>query len=94
MPKSKTFAKKYPSIDYFVEEMGCIEIGDYEMIPSFVRAYHQGGTVYEGKSSYPNLDEALQDLEYGIKAYLEENHPLEYQKFSKYQEIISSINEI
>jgi hypothetical protein len=86
MPKSKTFAEKYPSIDYFVGEIGCIEIGDHEMIPSFVRAYHQGGTVYEGKSSYPNLDEALQDLE--------ENHPLEYQKFSKYQEIISSINEI
>jgi hypothetical protein len=94
MPKSETFAEKYPSIDYFVEEIGCIEIGDHEMIPSFVRAYNQGDTVYEGKSSYPNLDEALQDLEQGIKAYLEENYPLEYQKFSKYQDIITNIDEI
>jgi hypothetical protein len=77
MPKSKTFAEKYPSIDYFVGEMGCIEIGDNEMISSFVRAYDHGGTVYEGKSSYPNLDEAFQDLEQNIKAYLEGNHLLE-----------------
>ncbi len=46
------------------------------MISSFVRAYDHGGTVYEGKSSYPNLDEALQDLEQAIKSYLEENHLL------------------
>jgi hypothetical protein len=38
MPKPKTFATKYPSIDYFVEEMGWIEIGENEMISSFVRA--------------------------------------------------------
>jgi hypothetical protein len=77
MSKPKTFAAKYPSIDYFVEEMGCIEIGNHEIIPSFVRAYDHGGTVYEGKSRYPNLDEALQDLEQAIKTYLEENHLLE-----------------
>jgi hypothetical protein len=93
MSKPKTFAAKYPSIDYFVEEMGCIEIGNHEIIPSFVRASDHGGTVYEGKSSYPNLDEALQDLEQAIKTYLEENHLLEYQRFSKYQEIINDIDE-
>jgi hypothetical protein len=73
MPKSKIFEDQYPTIARFVEEMGCIEIGEHEMTPSFVRAYDMGGTVYEGKSSYPTLDEAFQDLEAGIKAYLEEN---------------------
>jgi hypothetical protein len=94
MPKSKTFAEKYPSIDYFVEEIGCIEIGDHEMISSFVRAYSHGGTVYEGKSSYPNLDAAFQDLERGIKAYINEHYAQEYQKFIKCQQILNNIDEI
>ena len=41
------------------------------MISSFVRAYDLGGTVYEGEDSYPSLEAALQDLETGIKAYLD-----------------------
>lgn len=73
MPKSKTFEQQYPTIHRFVEEIGWIEIGQHEMISSFVRAYDFGGTVYEGKDSYPSLEAALQDLEAGIKAYLEEH---------------------
>ncbi len=73
MPKSKIFEDQYPTIARFVEVQGCIEIGQHEMTPAFVRAYDMGGTVYEGKSSYPTLDAALKDLEAGIKAYLEEN---------------------
>lgn len=73
MPKSKTFEEQYPTIHRFVEEIGLSEIGQHEMISSFVRAYDFGGTVYEGKDSYPSLEAALQDLETGIKAYLEEN---------------------
>jgi hypothetical protein len=73
MPKSKTFEEQYPTIHRFVEEIGSIEIGQHEMISSFVRAYDFGGTVYEGKDSYPSLEAALQDLEAGIKAYLDEN---------------------
>ena len=73
MPKSKIFEDQYPTIARFVEALGCIEIGEHEMTPSFVRAYDMGGTVYEGKSSYPSLEAAFQDLEAGIKAYVEEN---------------------
>jgi hypothetical protein len=71
MPKSKTFEEKYPHLCRFVEEQGWIEIGQSEHIDSFVRAYDFGGTVYEGKASYPNMEAALQDLEVGIKAYIE-----------------------
>lgn len=68
MPNHKTFEERYPTIHRFVEE-----IGQDNVITSFVRAYDEGGTVYEGKSSYPSMDAALADLERGIQAYLEEN---------------------
>jgi hypothetical protein len=73
MPKSTAFESQYPIIHRFVEEMGWIEIGQDNMISAFVRAYDQGGTVYEGKDSYPSIEAALQDLEAGIEAYLDEN---------------------
>jgi hypothetical protein len=73
MPKSKAFEIQYPTIHRFVEEIGRIEIGQDEMISAFVRAYDQGGTVYEGQDTYPSMEAALQDLEAGIKAYLDEN---------------------
>lgn len=47
--------------------------GQHEMISAFVPAYDLGGTVDEGEDSYPSLEDALQDLEAGIKAYLDEN---------------------
>jgi hypothetical protein len=72
MPKLKTFEEQYPTIHRFVQEIGRIEIGQDEMISAFVRAYDLGGNVYEGKDSYPSLEAALQDLEAGIKAYLDE----------------------
>jgi hypothetical protein len=40
-------------------------------LSNFVRAYDFGGTVYEGDSDYPSLEAALDDLEQGIKAYLD-----------------------
>ncbi|HZG40192.1 MAG TPA: hypothetical protein VEZ50_16060 [Nodosilinea sp.] len=73
MPKPTLFAKQYPNIHRFVEEIGWIEVGQHEMISAFVRAYDLGGTVYEGEDSYPSLEAAFQDLEAGIKVYLDEN---------------------
>ena len=72
MPKSNSFEQQYPHINRFVEERGWIEIGESEYIDSFVRAYDYGGTVYEGKSSYPTIEAAFQDLEKHIKAYFED----------------------
>jgi hypothetical protein len=73
MPKSKLFEEKYPNLCRFVEEIGWIEIGESEYIDSFVRAYDNGGTVYEGKASYSSMEAALQDLDVHIKAYMDEN---------------------
>ena len=67
------FEEEYPIIHYFVETTGWIEIGLHEILSAFVRAYDEGGTVYEGKDSYSSMAEALQDLNAGIQAYLDEN---------------------
>ena len=72
MPKANSFEQQYPYLNRFVEEQGWIEIGDSEYINSFVRAYDLGGTVYHGKSSYPSMEAAFQDLEKHIKAYFED----------------------
>jgi hypothetical protein len=68
-----TFEQQYPNIDRFTREIGRIEIGQHEMTSAFVLAFDLGGTIYEGKDSYPTMQAALQDLDQGIKAYLEEN---------------------
>lgn len=73
MPKTKLFKEKYPNLCRFVEEIGWIEIGESDRIDSFVRAYDLGGTVYEGKASTSCMEAALQDLDAGIKAYMDEN---------------------
>jgi hypothetical protein len=67
-----TFEQQYPNIDRFTREIGWIEIGQDEVLSGFVRAIDLSGLVYEGKDSYPTMQAALQDLDQGIKAYLEE----------------------
>lgn len=54
MSKSKTFEEQYSTLHSFVEEIGSIEIGQHEMISSFIRAYDLGDMVYEDKDSYPS----------------------------------------
>ncbi|MFM7439857.1 MAG: hypothetical protein ACKO2V_14870 [Snowella sp.] len=72
MPKTKanTFEEKYPYLSRFVEEQGWIELGYDDNIAAFVKAYDSGGTVFEGKSRYKSIDDALQELEFQVKAYL------------------------
>lgn len=66
------FAKKYPHIADWVAD-GTIEIGRPEWGHSFISVYDEGGTVWEGKRKYATIDEALQDAERGIEAWLKEN---------------------
>jgi hypothetical protein len=73
MTTSKYLESKYPTLTRFVNEIGRIEIGQGNYMPSaFVVAYDEGGTIYEGQDSYPSLDAALQDLDAGIKERLDE----------------------
>jgi hypothetical protein len=65
-------AARYPNIAAWVQD-GWIEIGRDDFSSSFVRALDIGGMIFEGKTHYDSLDEALSDLDAGIAAFLEEN---------------------
>ena len=62
----------YPTIARWVQEYGWIEIGQDNMSHSFVRALDDGGMVWEGRRPYPTLDAALQALEAGLRAWMQE----------------------
>jgi len=67
------FEDTYPTITRWVIEIGRIEIGQDEMSRSFVRAIDEGGMIWEGREDYATLDAALQDLEAGIAAWIQQN---------------------
>jgi hypothetical protein len=62
----------YPTIVRWVMEYGWIEIGHDDMSRSFVRALDEGGPAWEGQEDYATLDDALQDLEAGLAAWMRE----------------------
>lgn len=66
-----SFAALYPNIAARVQD-GWVEIGRDEYSRSFVRALDIGGMVWEGAEEYASLEEALQALDAGIAARLEE----------------------
>jgi hypothetical protein len=68
-----SFAEAYPNIAHWVLGGGWIEVGYTDYTRSFLRACDEGGVVFEGASSYSTLEVALQALDTGIKAWLEEN---------------------
>jgi hypothetical protein len=69
---AQSFEATYSTIARWVQEYGWIEIGQDDMSQSFVRALDEGGTVWEGRKSYPTPDAALQDLETALVAWMRE----------------------
>ena len=67
------FADKYPHIADWVLGGGWVEMGQTEGTRSFVRALDEGVMVFEGKSKYRTLEEALQALEQGIAQWTGQN---------------------
>ena len=66
------FDDQFPNIADLIARGGWFELGESENIPAMIRAYDPGSTIYEGKSSYPTLEAALQDLEKNLVEWLEE----------------------
>jgi hypothetical protein len=62
----------YPTIARWVKEIGWLEIGQDHMSRSFIRAFDEGGLVWEGREHYATLDAALQDLEAGLANWMQE----------------------
>lgn len=71
-PMPSSFESKYPAITRWAKEFGVIEIGHDGFVDNFVKATDKGGMPWGGKSRYGTIDEALEDMERGIKAFLTE----------------------
>ena len=70
-----SFEAAFPNITRWVKESGTIEIGYDPQTGRFIRAIDEGGVPWSGKSQYETVDQALQDLEKGIKATLSTHKP-------------------
>jgi hypothetical protein len=71
-PAPDALAARYPTLASWVQD-GWVEIGYTDYTRSFVRAFDEGGMVWEGAARYPSLDAALSALDAGIAAWIEEN---------------------
>jgi hypothetical protein len=71
-PGPSSFESDYPAITRWIKESGRIEIGGASFADFFVKAVNRDGIQWGGKREYTSIDEALRDLEAGIKALLEE----------------------
>lgn len=69
---TKSFEETYPNITHWVEICGWIEIGKADYSESLIRAFDQGGMVWENLDSYNTLDDALQALENGLGSWLDD----------------------
>jgi hypothetical protein len=52
---------------------GWVELGRTDYTRSMARALDEGGMVWEGKESYPTVEELLRDLDAGIAQWIKEN---------------------
>lgn len=67
-------ADKYPAITDLINNGGRLDIGYiYELGISAI-AVDEGGTIWEGKKQYENLESALKDAEQGIDKWMKENY--------------------
>jgi hypothetical protein len=70
MPAS--FESNYPAITRWIKESGHIEIGGASFADFFVKAVDRDGIQWGGKREYTSIDEALKDMERGVKKLLAE----------------------
>jgi hypothetical protein len=70
-PEPPSFEATYPAITRWIKKFGRIEVGTAGFTDSFVKAIDRDGVPWGGKGEYESIDEALRDMEEGIKALLE-----------------------
>ena len=60
------FSKEYPNLDWWIENIGWIELGSDEYSDSWVRILNEGGTCWEDSDS-KTLDESLKKADIFVK---------------------------
>jgi hypothetical protein len=68
-----TFAAAYPHLARWIMGDGWVELGRTDYARSMARALDEGGMVWEGKDSYPTVEELLRDLDAGIAQWIKGN---------------------
>ncbi len=66
----------FPHLKEWVTTYGWIEIGYDDYNRSFIRALDGGGMVWEGRMVYATLDNALQELDDALAAWMKDEPPL------------------
>ena len=70
-PEPRSFEATYPAITRWIREFGRVEIGTAGFSDKFVKAIDRDGISWGGKGEYESIDDALRDMENGLKAFLE-----------------------
>ena len=70
--KKNLIDEQYPHVAQWVDSYGWIEIGQ-QYYSGFIVAFNEGGTIWEGKGSYPTLDEAFRALDKALAKWFKEN---------------------
>ena len=68
-----TDRSKYPNIVTFINSGGELSIGYIREMNAVAFACDEGGTIWEGNSSYETFDDLLADAEEGIKKWIDQN---------------------
>ena len=71
--KQASADERFPNIAAWVHSYGWIEIGRDDYSRSFLRALDIGGMIWEGKTEYASLDQALRALDKALGKWIEEN---------------------
>ncbi len=70
---SKVFDDIYPNIAWWANGGGWIELGQDDFNRSMIRVLDTGGSLWEGKESYPTIAAALDRAEAFIAMWRDEN---------------------
>ncbi len=71
--EAEPLAERYPHVARWCNQEGWIEVGYEWQDKLFARAFHDGGLAWGGEGPYPTIDDALRDLDEGIRAFMAEN---------------------
>ncbi len=70
---STAFDEKYPTIAWWVQSGGTVELGREYDTRSIIRVLDEGGMLWEGEEEYESVATALDEAEAFLAKWAEEN---------------------
>ena len=64
------FEDIYPALSRWATSHGWIEVGQSVPGRSLIRVLDEGGVIWEGRTSYPSIHEALRDAELAVARWM------------------------